>query len=253
MYKGIEGGLKSIKILPMTIPLLLIAFSGCQKVASSSIDTNAVYARIDAQAHQDGVTNIEVQLTVGAISNTVLELTGGDRLTATAGGVTKDLRRDSNILGDIKYVTEFNNGNDQGTEFKVSFDRQAGVSAPNSVALLPAPFTIDMPVSGDTFTRNDSIVVVWNPAGSFSDVINVDASGTCGNLQYSTSVSDPVDGAGMASYQAAELLPTTLQPGVNCETSITLRRRDTGTIDSNFDGGYYTIEQRRTVTVNIVP
>jgi len=127
------------------------------------------------------------------------------------------------------------------------------ISATNSVAILPAPFMIDMPVSGDTFNRNDNIVLVWNPAGSSNDRIDVDASGTCSNFKYNTSASDPVDAAGTASYQAADFLPANLQPGVTCETRITLRRRTRGTLDSNFDGGYYSIEQRRTVVINIMP
>jgi len=240
-------------ILFIIVAFLLPGLTSCGEADSSDIRTSGVYAKVKASANESGITDVKVRLTLGLLSNTVIDISGGDRLTATAGGVTKALRKDSSIIGDIKYVADFDVGNDLGTKFYVSFLREDGLSAPNSVGSLPAPFVIDMPSSGSSFNQNDRIVLVWSPVGAFNRRIDVDVSNDCGYVKHKTSLHSPVDSAGTTEYQATDFLPPGLQPGTACVTRITLRRKINGSVDSNYEGGYYNIEQRRSVTINIVP
>src|SRR4030095_9550092 len=78
---------------------------GCrQEVESTDVRTSGVYPVIDVTADGSGSTRVQVKLKVGgSASNTFLELTGEDRLTATAGGVTKDL----DATGSVTYSATF--------------------------------------------------------------------------------------------------------------------------------------------------
>ena len=239
--------------LSFILLLLLLGPISCEQVDSSNIETNGIYSKIEASANGAGATNIKVRLTLGSLSNTVLDLSDDDQLIATAGGQSKQLVRDSSIIGDIKYKTSFNIGNAAGTKFQISLYRNGGINAPNSIARLPEPFNIEMPSPGDGFIRDDDIVLVWSPGKASGNKFLAEVSADCGYVRSNTSLPSPVDSAGKITYKASMLIPQTLRPDATCVAQITLIRQASGTLHSNLDGGYYRIKQKRSVTIHIAP
>jgi hypothetical protein len=82
--------------------------AGCrQEVESTDVRTSGVYPVIDVLAEGTGSSRVQVKLKVGGpVSNTFLELTGDDRLTATGGGVTRDLDSSGTVSYAATFATE---------------------------------------------------------------------------------------------------------------------------------------------------
>lgn len=223
---------------------------GCESADSSNIKTKGIYAKMKAIANENGTTDISVQLTTGEHSNTVIELSNGDELSAIAGGSSKVLNKHTHFIGDITYETSFDIGIESGTEFQVLFTRTEDRSAQNSFAYLPEPFTIESPMPGEIYNSNDSVTLVWNPVSTIEKNLRVDVHSVCGDIASSRSIFIS-DSVGTKTYRASELIPEESQPGTNCEVNLKLQRQGRGSVDSNFDGGDFQVYQNRSVVLTI--
>ena len=159
------------------VSLLLSASlsAGCkQEVESTDIRTTGVYPVIDVTAEGSGTSRVLVKLKVGGInSNTYLNLTGPDRLTATGGGATKEL--DSS--GSVSYAATF--ATEAAGPFVVSFIRgPEDDSAPNSTVDLPEPLIISPLATTELSRATGDLVFTWTP-GPAAGVIDSSLYGSC--------------------------------------------------------------------------
>src|SRR5207244_1356489 len=94
-------------------------------------------------------TAVSATFRKGATSLTFLQLTADDKVTASAGAQSQDLKELS-LLGVVTYSASLPVDAD-GTEVTVALARKKDSGAPSSLATLPNAFTVD-PLSG-TFSR----------------------------------------------------------------------------------------------------
>jgi hypothetical protein len=233
--------MKNIQLGIVTLFLTAALTAGCrQEVESTDIETSGVYPVIDVEADGSGNTRVQVKLKVGGwASNTFLELTGDDRLTATAGGVTKDL----DGSGPVAYAATF--PTEAEGSFTIAFTRGADkISAPNTTVTLPAPYAVTLARS-EVSRATGSLDFTWTPAGSG----DLDASlvGRCIELVLDTI---PDDGAASMAGDSIRAHET----NDACTVTLTLARARSGELDPAFtEGGDVQARQLRTATFTTTP
>jgi hypothetical protein len=216
--------------------------AGCrQEVESTDVRTSGVYPVIDVSADGAGSTRVLVKLKVGGpLSNTFLELTGGDRLTATAGGVSKDL--DSS--GSVSYVATF--PTEAAGRYVIAFVRGAAdVSAPATTVDMPAPFTVALG-STEVPRATGTLDFAWTPAGG-SGSLDSSLLGGCIDAVLETI---PDDGGGTISGDQIHAH----NADDACTVTLTLVRNQSGQVDPAFtEGGSVTARQIRTASFTSTP
>ena len=241
----------------------LLVLAGCSQTDSENIRTQGIGADFSVTANGNGSTRVEGTLEVGSggIGGTEVELSSGDQLTANAYGTTLNLRKDSNLLG-ISYVTTFNS--DEGNElFTVSFERDGGVSAPNSTVILPNRFAIIAPADNEPFGRTENITLTWAPAeqsGNLTIRYTADCSYTddLGEDHFVTRQgNDSSLDDGSYTISAASIINSAVNEipvDGTCDVEFELQRVRTGNLDSNFgEGGRIRAYQNRSINIVVVP
>jgi len=211
------------------ILVVAAAAAACQPVNSDSIKTSGMYANFLADADGNGSTLVTARLKVGgALSNTVVDLMTGDKLSATSDAATQNMVKGPAALGDIYYAATFT-GDAEGKSFTVALSRDNDTSAPNSTATLPAPFVL-APLAKTSFSRTEAITVSWSP--TTADKIAVAFAGGCirglvkGNLTGDSLV-----------VSAGELQPIKDHENESCGVVIAVARDRAGTVDPAYGGG----------------
>lgn len=210
---------------------------GCSKetTSSSNIKTGGIAALIDVYADDDDTATVHVKLVVGGSdSNTYVDLTGGDRLIATADdGDPVELEAvDPGI-----YEAEFS-GVGEDTEFAVTLEREDDDTASANSGKLPAPFTLDEPAS-DLSRKDDDLEVTWTPESS--DDLHVAFDGDC-IFDNDHDISD----TGSYTVEAGSLDSTGGDKPETCDIKVTLDRTREGSADSKFDReSWFKLHQRR--------
>lgn len=238
----------------LVLPMGLLALSaiGCQPADSSDVATHGIYADISVTAGDAGGSDVYTSLRVGGpLSNTYLELTGGDQLIAYTGsgfGISTSMN-ETNTLGLISYHANFP-GQVADTPFKVSFLRDTEVSAPDTEMTLPAPFTITAPATNTTFSRaSDPITVTWSGSGQ-PDPMTYSIIGGCIQSQFNDTISSD---SGTLTIPAGTILASTTGGGT-CAVSIGILRARNGSLDPAYgEGGTARAYQNRNVTINSAP
>jgi hypothetical protein len=246
-----------MRLLGVSFAFITLSLSSCAETESENVKSSGVRAEIEVVADGSGTTDVDVQLEVGSSGGlrTQLELSNGDSLIAYANGEQRTLTKIERLFG-THYVTSFD-FDSPNIEFRIALNRNNDVSAPNSTVLLPDPFTITTPQSGERFARNADIVTIWEPG--FSDhSIRIDYDLFCsdGESIIVLGTEEVISDSGQHSINATELLgvranhPST-QNG--CDLEITVTRARSGNLDPNYgEGGYIKAKQERTRTVQIV-
>jgi hypothetical protein len=221
--------------------LLIALTAACrQEVESTDVRTSGIYPVVDVRADGSGNTRVEVKLKVGGwASNTFLELVAEDRLTASAGGVTKDLESS----GAVGYAATF--PGDAGGTFAIAFLRGAGdTSAPNTTVTLPAPYDVTL-ARTEVSRSTGALDFTWTPAGSGD--LDTSLHGGCINLVLDTI---PDDGAATMAGDAIHADEATDA----CTVTLTLARTQAGEVDPAFtEGGEVNARQIRTSTFTTTP
>ncbi len=161
----------------MKIPFLvcIVAASGCAKTDSSDLLTSGIYAGISAQAKGDGTTDVYASLYVGnPINLNFVDLTGDDRLIASHGN-QEMVMTETVILNIVSHHASYPY-DAEGEQFQVAFDRTVDGGAPNSIATLPAKFTLD--AAPTTSSRAAALSLSWSPIDSGS-VMRWEVTGDC--------------------------------------------------------------------------
>ena len=216
--------------------------AGCrQKVESTDVRTSGVFPVIDVTADGSGSTRVQVKLKVGGrLSNTFLDLIGDDKLTATAGGVTKVL----DATGGAAYAATF--PTETAGPYVIAFLRGADdTSAPGTTVNLPAPFSVAL-ASTEISRATTDLAFTWSPASGSGDV---DASlhGSCIDIVLETT---PDDGTSTIARDRIHA-PTATDA---CTATLTLARTQSGEVDPAFtEGGDVTARQVRSGTFTTTP
>ncbi|MDI1477785.1 hypothetical protein [Polyangium sp. y55x31] len=213
--------------------------SGCKEtVDSQNVKTAGIAAILSATAENDKETRLIATLKVGGDeSNTYVDLSGGDRIFASAGDKRVEMQtQDTGV-----YEAEFATAAD-GTEFVVDLQRADGDNAPSSRGTLPAPFTLTL--ADTSASRAADLEVSWTPSGSNDDV-RIELNGTCIFLE---TIDVPGD-TGKHTIPANSLKATGSmdQPPPTCDVNIEVTRSRKGTPDSAFDSeSSFVLQQVRT-------
>jgi hypothetical protein len=236
-----QNGMQTLKLGFLSLALSASLAAGCkQEVESTDIRTSGVYPVIDVTAEGTGSTRVSVRLKVGGpASNTFLELTGPDKLTATMGGTPKDL--DSS--GSVSYAATF--PTEAAGPVVIAFMRgPADTSAPNTTVNLPAPFTLSLSAT-QVSRATGSLAVTWTPPGSGN--LDSSMSGPCIDLDLQTI---PDDGTATISGDQIHARNTTDA----CTVTLTLARTQSGEVDPAFtEGGDVDAHQIRSASFTSTP
>lgn len=223
------------------------AAAGCTSVQSSNIKTAGMSANLTVTDDGSGSTNVRMQLNDGANS---IDLSNGDRLTATVGSQSSPMGR-NDVIGDVYYTANFSGADAKDTMFTVAFTRAADTSAPNSNVSLPQPFNITAPTAGKSFSRaTDDITVTYDSTGQ-PEGMNWSLDGSCVN---SGSGSVTNDTGSFTILHASLPSSDQMQKSASCTVTVTLKRSRNGTVDSAFgQGGSAVATQQRTITFTSAP
>jgi hypothetical protein len=236
--------------------LISVLLTACSDTESDNVKTTGVHAEIEVVANGSGNTDINVQLEVGSGGEftTQLDLSNGDTLVAYANGEEQTLTKVEKLLG-THYVTTFN-FDSTNIEFRVALLRNNDESAPNSTVLLPDPFAITSPNSGEIFARNADIVTTWDPGFSNHSIrVNYELYCSDGNYISTYQIERVISDSGQHTINATDLLgshasQTSTQNG--CDLNIIVSRTRYGNLDPNYgEGGYIKASQKRSRTVRI--
>lgn len=258
-----------------------------KRVSSNGVATGQMFATFQVVSDGEADVYAEAQLTLNvppanaSDSSSFIRLVGDDELWLSAGPDIEDISLEDNIfdsfrdIGDTQTIFENTRTqretydflfsrviiNELGTwysarlpqseerEYRVVLfrDRDDGVSARDSVVVLPEAFTVSSPVSGTSFSRSaDDIEITWSNVDPLSSV-EVEAITTCvGNDVDTFSVIEEVDD-GAITLSAGDLDSTSLS-GV-CSTTINIRKYRLGQFDARFIGGAVNGYQIRRVVI----
>jgi hypothetical protein len=209
----------------IVLGLVVAAFGCSESVESTDVKTTGIYPEITVTADGSGSSRVRVRLKVGGSnSNTLLDLTGGDELTATVDGDTKVLDETSDETYTATFPTD-----EEGTEFTIAFTREDDDSAPESTVTLPAPFT--MSVSPTEASRaSDDVDVEWDPPATGN--LEFSLSGNCIKSQDDDL---PDDGSHTITADSIETFKDDEEE--SCTVSVELERAQRGNIDPAFTEG----------------
>jgi len=231
--------------------VVLFHLTACSEDADSEdIRTSGIYAGMDVVATADDNVNIEVFLKVGGSgSNTYLNLTSGDKLTAILNdSESLTLTKHEESDGDIFYVGSFTSSvaGAENSVIKILFERSANdVSALDSVVTLPAAPS-GLIADKNSFQRStENLNLSWDTVDSSNDLL-LKYEGDC--IQNgSVSIVDN----GSYTINAGTINDSNTQ---NCSVTFSLSRTVDGVLDTDFgEGGYLRAKQTRSIAVVSTP
>jgi len=227
-----------------------VAAMGCEQVDSPGIRTEAVFADMSVTASGDGTSLVSAGLrTGGGGSNTYLDLVDGDALVAHGAGAMA-MQRQESALGSIHYVARFDVDSENAL-FRIEFARRShdeaeevcrGGDAPNSIATLPAPFSLVLDPPNALVSRaSGDLTVSW---AASTDPVRWTLSGDC----IETQAVDLERDAGTLRLLGTNMQALKGRTGETCSVDLDVSRMRPGSVDSAFGaGGVFDAIQTRTV------
>lgn len=208
------------------LPFAILALACTESVESTDVRTTGIYPVIEVVATGNGNSKVTVELKVGGDdSNTFLDLTGDDKLEATADGETKTLDQSGDSYSASFAVDA------EGTEFTIAFLRgEDDESAPESTVVMPAPFELTLGAS-EASRADDALEYTWEPAGDGDMDWQLDGDCVKPDLDGST----PDDGAN--ELAAGEIETFDSDKDKSCTVELELARAQGGDIDPAFTEG----------------
>jgi len=246
---------KSIQCIFLIVCTTLTA---CNSTESENVKSTGIRAEIEVTSKGQNSAHVKTRLVVGSggVGGTELELSPSDTLIAYVNGTQHTLFRSSSILSTY-YETNFSFGVEPiNIEFRIEFDRTQDVSAPNSVVMLPEPFSI-MNFSNVQYDRNADITISWDSTSTGKNII-LHFFGNCRPSNGDTftrifSRSSPDNGR--YTINASELLSTASSgrdDSGGCDFNVHLKRKIAGNLDPNYgEGGFIYGIQERVLSLSI--
>jgi hypothetical protein len=228
--------IKNVKFGPSLCAGFLLLSACTETVDSKNIRTGGIWASITANANSDAATAVKVELKVGgADSNTYVDLSGGDRIFASADGK----RLEMEAQGTGTYEIDFNVAAGD-TEFIIDLQRESDDDAPMSKGQLPAPFSFQVP--NMSTSRAQDLTITWTPSGTADDM-TLQLGGTCifnRTIEIAGDMgSHVISGGTLASINPDK--PET------CDINVEMKRIRKGEADRAYDpGSIFSLTQTRT-------
>lgn len=224
--------------------------AACEDVGSKNIKTDGMFADFEVTARADGDSEVRAALRVGGgLSNTYVELSPGDVLSATSGSETHTLTEDGSGAFNVHVYHATFSGIEEDKAFTIGFDRADDVSAPDSHTTLPAPFQLTAPTANQEVSRADALTISWTPANTRDDM-SARLDGDCIIVAAPHIDSD----SGTLTLPADSLSPSAGHEGDTCNVDIRIARTRSGGVDPAFgEGGHFNAVQLRTITIRSTP
>lgn len=229
---------------------------GCQKVDSTDVRTSGVYAEFIVTAQSTTEAKVDATLWVGgALSNTYLNLTGPDHLTAYVGSDAYPMEGHAGIYENYSAIIPYPATD---TELRVAFERGPNdVSAPGSTVIVPALFAIAPPSRTQYSRANDTLEIDWAPFDP-TQLVSWLVYGACVEALGADSAAD----AGRVAIPAGTLMKPP-PPGPDeehhpippdaCTANASVTKSRDGHLDLAFSGGTFKASQGRSITFTSVP
>jgi len=209
---------------------------------------------MSVRAYDNGITDVEVNLSVGNRSGADVYLIGSDRLMAEADGQSQLMAEEQDWPNTVRHLAAFD-VNDPGTQITISFERSDYTPAPDSHVDLPETITFNSPEENATLAPHDDLTVSWEPSG-VSDAIHIRIDTTCSFNEGSQSVQAnyTVADSGSETYSVDDLLGEwEREAGETCTTNIKLERENKGAVAAEFRGGTIVALRDASVSIKIAP
>ena len=242
----------------------LIFANGCSETESVFIDTAGIWADFEAISDSDDSIEVTAEFRVGdALSNTYLDLTGGEYVEASIGSDTRIMSENEVFLGVISYKATFNHiTNPANTEVTITLHRQ-DQAAINTTLTIPSDISIDSPTTQDSyyFGNNDIISVIWSPT-QLSDDISTSYAASCvsssnsfsNDIYHSFNYDPGVDSLAVDQLITPYLDANTTVANTRCNVTIDITRSQRSqSVNSQYQGGSVESKLRRSVTILILP
>ncbi len=228
--------------------LTAASLSACESVESQDIKTHAIHANLKVEAKGDGKSAVTAILQVGNALGTYVKLSDGDKLIARSQQVELALSGHTDLLDATEYNGSFD-GDASSKPFQISFERSSDRSAPNSHGVLPAPFRLQQPLSGTTFSRHtQQIVITWTSQST--QPMSITASGDC--IETYREKSEP--GLTRFVIPAGALKASRDSAIVTCPVALEIRRENLGHVDAAYgEGGRFSLSQVRSLSMISTP
>jgi hypothetical protein len=213
----------------LTYSLLLPIVVGCAQTPSDDLLTHGITAEISAQASGTGSTTVSATFYVGnPVDLDFVQIDGSDQLFASFDG-DKQMMSQQQLGNIVGYSATFDDDS-EGDQFTVDLERKVDVSAPDSVATLPTPFTLAEPPT--MASRGSDLTLTWTSADS-PNAIQWSASGSCINAAQGT----VTPGASELTIAANTLVQAGSAEPTSCTVTTALDRDEPGTLDPAYGGG----------------
>jgi len=234
----------------MWMPLVALGAIACTEVKSEEVTTAGMYVDYTVVTQGEGTgSDVSTMLRVGgATSTTYVDLSAGDQLSVLVEEEEAVLNQLS--LGVVHSYQQRFETDTEDSEFVLRFDRADQTGAPSSLAVLPAPFEITLPVGEETVSRSvetGELVVSWD--NQSDDSINISVYGDCFASYFALEQSD----AGTHSIPLSYFKDNEYDAVSSCSAEVSVERRRTGSVDTEFAGGSSQGVQQRTVNIQIEP
>lgn len=250
------------RTMPAIVTLTVVAalateLTACSSVDSAEVRTNGIEASfvvsVDAAA---GATDVVGSLRVGNL--TFVDLDDGEKLTATSGDVSTQLKR-RHAFGATDYRGRLNGVTTPGTEVVVGWTRTGdNASAPRSVVQLAEPVSLVAPAVNTAFSRSRDDIVVGLESKSTDQSTTLSWTGDCIEAG-SVEVRRDQTSVRIARGTIQRATPQTQTPSAGqtppttCKAYLTVTRRRGGQVDPAFGGGTITAESSSVRQIMIRP
>lgn len=232
------------------MPIAALGAVACTDVKSEEVTTAGMYLDYTVVTQGEGTgSEVNTLLRVGgATSTTYVDLSVGDQLAVSVGDEESVLNQVS--LGVVHSYQQRFDADAEGSEFTLSFDRADQTGAPASIAILPTPFEITLPIVDESFSRSvetGEVVIEWD--SSSDDRVNIAVHGDCFASYFALDEAD----MGNHSIPLSYFKDNEYDSVSTCSAEVSVERSRAGSVDREFGGGSAQGVQRRTVTVQLEP
>lgn len=244
--------LRSVEIQRPELPTLTapdlvsatLALGADEALKSADLRTSGLFARLAVESSEPGQLTVSAALTTRAGARDLIELSPGDELAASVGGVTRPMT--ARFSPGPRYEAAFEN-QAAAAVVKIALTRKADTSAPESSVALPAPLVFTFPGVGASLPRSEGVNVFWSGAVQGGS-LRIRAEGTCINPV----VSDvPL---GSTSHTFPRFEASSGNEASSCDVAITLEHSLQGTVDPAWGkGGAFDATVSRSRTVRSTP
>ncbi len=251
--------------------------SGCSKVSSEGLPTAEIYAELHVAQIDAGAVLAQARLRQGSDhANTYVELQGGDDLIASIRQPFGDISISGDLFGPLREATrsyrlmtggpqqsgadlffpDYSNVYDVTLPLPdaaqpvfIGLHRDGQVSAPDSQAVLPPPFELITPQSGEIHAANSDLAVAWSRATlGYAMVLTANSRCSDGSMSVTVQSITQDKDTGRAALAAGSLRPAS---AATCNVTVSVDRWQSGTLDAHFAGGRIRSHQIRKAVISV--